>query len=622
MNNIRIKIVMAVLLCSAIIAAACLAQPPASPLVIKVAASPMNSGRITNMLYGGFIEFIDDLVPGMWAEMLNDRGFEGVKPTNWIYYTGEPNVCDVDWDKSDCWSYDTNQPFNGKQSAKIVAKSGKPGVLTQQKLAVKKDMEYIFTGNFKTGNSRVSATVSLKSLLPDGRWMVLASSKLPKLPRAWGKVGCRMKSKGTTAAAVFELKINGSGSVWADKLSLMPTDNVYGWRKDVVEVIRAAHPGVIRLGGSLTEFGYNWKDATGPRDQRPPFWNQYWGRFETNDVGVDEFVQFCRLVGAEPLICVSFNQGAEEARQYLEYCNGNALTEWGAKRAANGRKEPYNIKFWQVGNEAYGEKYDRGCEDFAAVLRKQDPSIKILSSDCTPLLLDVAGKYLDYTCNHYYYIRDTEGCESSIREFQQIMKDAKLDHDVKLSITEWNMTAADWGPDRGKMLTLSCGLYTGRFMNVLHRCSDVVGLACRSNMTNSCCSGYIQTNPSMVIETPAYYVMKLYADHYKPVPVQVAGTMKDVDLSACRSDDSKKVTVFAVNSSENPVEVQLDLSEYGNYRPVGGEVVGDTLDRKQPDIMNHFDVPERVKTMKLQLKGNIITLPAFSVTAIECGSGT
>ncbi len=614
MRSYRLLLVAAVFLLSG---AACYAdEKPVS--VVKVSSEPIHSGRITNMVYGGFIELLDDLVPGMWAEMLNDRGFEGVKPTNWFYYTGEPNTCDREWEMSDCCSYDTAEPFNGKQSVRITLNKPTSDILCQQGLFVKSGCEYQFSGYFKADSPGLRAEVVLKSLLPDGSWMVLGSASLPKLPDKWGKAGCKIKSRGTTDRAVFELKVTGSGILYADKLSLMPTDNKNGWRSDVVEVIKAAKPGVIRFGGSLHEFGYKWQQGLGDRDLRAPFWNQYWGRWETHDMGIDEFIAFCHLVGAEPLICVSFNEGLKNACDLVEYCNGDINTTWGRKRAENGHPEPYDVKYWQIGNECWGEKYDRACVHWCRAIRNVDPDAVLLAADDTPLLLEKAGQYLDYVGHHYYYMRDAGSCQTSIKEQQKIVKNAKLDHEVKMAITEWNVSAADWGLRRGKMLTLACGLDTAEWMNVLHNCSDFVGIACRSNMTNSMCSGYIVTRQSGILKTPSYLVMKLYADHYKPVPIKVAANVKGLDISACRSDNGKNLTVFAVNTTDSPMTIQLDLSNYPGFKPVNGEVVCDTLDRRQLDLMNCWETPERVRAINLSVTGDTIVLPAYSSAAIEC----
>src|SRR5512136_644741 len=146
-------------------------------LTLKVLAEPLHGGRISPMLYGGFVELLDDVVPGMWAEMLGDRGFEGVLPTStWDYFRGEPNLCDRDWDAGPGWSYDTDRPFNDRQSARLVAAKNRPAVLPQSKIAVRKGMDYRISGYWRADSPSLAIRVSLKYQLPDGSWMTLAST--------------------------------------------------------------------------------------------------------------------------------------------------------------------------------------------------------------------------------------------------------------------------------------------------------------------------------------------------------------------------------------------------------------------------------------------------------------
>ncbi|MGE5740456.1 MAG: hypothetical protein ACM32H_00355, partial [Candidatus Aminicenantes bacterium RBG_16_66_30] len=153
---------------------------------LKVYASPLHQGRISPMLYGGFIELLDDHVPGMWAEMLGDRGFEGILPTStWDYFQGQPNLCDRDWDRSSDWSYDTDRPFNDKQSCRLVVPKGRAALLTQGQIAVRKGMSYPFSGWWRGGVSSVKVRVSLKAELPDGSWTTLAAADLASPGREW-----------------------------------------------------------------------------------------------------------------------------------------------------------------------------------------------------------------------------------------------------------------------------------------------------------------------------------------------------------------------------------------------------------------------------------------------------
>ena len=266
-----------------------------SPVTTVIHAEPLHAGRIDPMLFGNFVELLDDLVPGMWAEMLNDRSFEGIIPAaNWSYYDGKPDFCDRPWNTNETWIIDTANPFNGARCAKLSAYPRHPATLAQSGLAVKNGMNYECSGYFHS-DAPIKVAVTLKTLLPNGSWMTLASEKFPAFSSGWKHYSLRLRSRGTTDRAVFELRAEGHGDVWADKLSLMPSDNLQGWRRDVVEAIRDVHPSVIRWGGSSCDPGeYRWKTGVGNRDERTPFTNKIWGRIDPNDVGVDEFCQFCR----------------------------------------------------------------------------------------------------------------------------------------------------------------------------------------------------------------------------------------------------------------------------------------------------------------------------------------
>lgn len=589
------------------------------PLNIRISATPMHSGQINPMLYGGFIELLDDLVPGMWAEMLNDRDFEGVGvPSPWCYYTGQPGFCDNQWIANSTWSLDKTEPFNGAVSVKLTSASGKPASLAMEKIGVRKGMTCNFSGYFRTDEQSAKATIILKTLLPDGKWTVLASADLKGISKEWKRLTAVFKSTGTTENAIFEVQFKGTGNLWADKLSLMASDNVNGWRKDVVEVIREQKPGIIRWGGSVIDPGnYKWKNGIGDRDKRLPFANVVWGRNDPNDVGIDEFIQFCKAVNAEPLICVCLADGAESARDLVEYCNGNADTVWGKKRTENGHAEPYGVKYWQLGNEQGGGGYSDTCVEFCKQMKQADPNIIILSSFPSPELLQKAGQYIGYTCPHHY-TSNLNDCQNSINDTFKIIKDAGFEGKVKIGITEWNCTAGSWGLGRAKLMTLDSIVYTGRYLNLLHRNSDRVELACRSNMTNSFCSGMIETSQLNILKRAPYYVMKLYGDHTKPVPLTVSDVPEQLDVSACRSSDGKSLTVFIVNTAGTQCSVTIDVSQLGaQMKFKDGEIVCDTLGINQVDLMNHWTAPDRIRTIKLTNNAGIFNLAGFSVAAIE-----
>jgi alpha-L-arabinofuranosidase len=590
---------------------------------VKVYADPLHGGRISPMLYGGFVELLDDLVPGMWAEMLGDRGFEGLLPTSaWDYFRGEPNLCDRDWDKSPDWTYDADRPFNDKQSCRLTVPKNRPALLSQGQMAVRKGRAYLFSGYIRGDGPPGGIRIALKAQLPDESWTMLASVILPLAEKGWRKVTGRLVSAGTTDRAVFEIEARGAGAVNLDQLSLMPEDAIDGWRRDVVEAMQEMAPPIVRWGGSTIDPGpYRWTDAVGDRDRRPSFVNKVWGRRDTNDVGVEEFVRLCRAVGTEPLVCVSLGDGVASARRMVEYLNGPADSEGGRLRATNGHPEPYGVKYWQVGNEIDAPGYVGSLIEFARAVRAADPNAVVLSSFPTREMIEVAGPDLQIVCPHYYQA-DLDGVDADLHKIEGWIRESSGRDRLRIGVTEWNIDAGNWGLGRGKLNSLGCAIFEARFLNVLLRHSDSVALACRSNMTNSFSGGTIQTNAAGLYRTPGFLVMSLFRTHTRPIPLRLAADIPAaLDLTACATEDQTGVTVFAVNPRKEPIRLVLDLTELGpGFVVKGGEIVKDAQDRRQIDIINGFADPRRVIKVKLDRdSANVVTIPALSIAAIDCG---
>ena len=352
---------------------------------------------------------------------------------------------------------------------------------------------------------------------------------------------------------------------------------------------------------------------------RVPFPNKVWGRIDSNDVGIDEFCQFCELVGAEPLVCLSFSDGPQSAAELVRYCNAGPDDEWGAKRAANGHPTPYNVRYWQLGNELAGDDYASGCVDFCKFMKQADGTISLMSSFPSQTLLNRVGQDIDYIGPHHY-TPDLVFCENDFKNLSAMIGATPGSEHVRIAVTEWNVTGGGWGLERGKFLTLECALQNACYLNLLMRYSNIVDIACRSNMTNSLGSGVIEAIPAGLLKRPSYYMMKLYAEHCKPISHAVEGTVEGVDLVACASEDGTSVCVFAVNMKTEPVTLTFDLSEFAEgLQMTGGETVCDTLDQRQPGVANHWTASDRVRTIDGAPSAGNIVLPALSVSAVEYG---
>jgi alpha-N-arabinofuranosidase len=174
----------------------------------------------------------------------------------------------------------------------------------------------------------------------------------------------------------------------------MPADNVQGFRREVIVALKQLHSGVYRFPGGNYVSGHEWSDAIGDPDRRPPRWDFAWSVVQPNDVGTDEFMTLCRLLDVESYITVNAGFGdAHSAAGWVEYANGPVTSAMGKLRAANGHPEPYGVKFWGIGNEAWGgwqmgamslQQFEIKHNLFAEAMRRVDPAIKLIASGAMP----------------------------------------------------------------------------------------------------------------------------------------------------------------------------------------------------------------------------------------------
>jgi alpha-N-arabinofuranosidase len=206
----------------------------------------------------------------------------------------------------------------------------------------------------------------------------------------WSVVPLQFVCGADTTEGRLEIVGRGAGIFRIGAVSLMPADNVRGFRADTLALMKEMDCRILRMPGGNFVSGYDWKNTIGDPDRRPPIMDPQWHAVQPNDVGVDELLQMCReILGVEPEWCV--NTGFGEPRsgvELVEYVNGAPGTKWGGMRAANGHAEPYKVRYWNVGNEMYGhwqlghmalDQYVIKHNLFADAMRAVDPSIYIIA---------------------------------------------------------------------------------------------------------------------------------------------------------------------------------------------------------------------------------------------------
>ena len=192
-----------------------------------------------------------------------------------------------------------------------------------------------------------------------------------------------------------------------------------GFRSDVVDAIKTINTSILRWPGGNFASGYHWEDGVGSVNERPVRYDLEWQVEESNRFGTDEYVKFCRRINAEPYICVNAGSGtAEEAAQWVEYCNLKGNSYYAKLREKNGNPEPYKVRYWGIGNELYGRgqigrkdigQYIDCVKEYSRLMKKVDPMIKLIvvgfeKTEWNFRLVKEAGEYFDYISVHTYHV--------------------------------------------------------------------------------------------------------------------------------------------------------------------------------------------------------------------------
>ncbi len=407
----------------------------------------------------------------------------------------------------------------------------------------------------------------------------------------WKTFPLAFRAGASTEAARLEIVSSGRGSFAVGTVSVMPADNVDGFRADVLALLKELDSPVYRWPGGNFASGYDWRDGIGDRDRRPPRKNPAWRGVEHNDVGIHEYLDLMRLLGADPYVTVNSGLGdVRMAVEEVEYANGAAATPMGKLRAANGHPEPWGVRFWSVGNEMYGSwqlghmplaDYVRKHIQFAVAMKSVDPSIKIVAVGAVgrwdETMLAEASNRMDLLSEHFY-VGERPGLLSHVsqvpaeirriadahRKYRAAIPTLKL-KEVPVALDEWNYW---YGPDLygeiGVRYFLKDALGVAAGFNEFARQSDVYFMANYAQTVNVI--GAIKTTKTAAAFDTTGLVLKLYRAHFGTVPVEVIGPTPaaPLDLMACWKDEAKRVmTVSIVNPTKGEQTVTVDTGKLG-----------------------------------------------------------
>jgi alpha-N-arabinofuranosidase len=361
---------------------------PAGNIAAAIDAGKMGE-PITPLIFGGYME---PATTRVWAEMLSDRKFANpitnapAPPVSPFFrrFAGEP------WRPAGpegAVEMDTERPFVGAHSPRIELAGGDPRGIQQGGLRVGQGRDYVGRIYLK---GDPGAKVEVRLVWGPGAGDSQAAP-IPSLSDEYQKIPLKFTPKADSENARLEILGTGSGAFHVGTVSLMPADHLQEFHAGMIKLYREAGFKMAKWPGGNFVSGYDWYDGIGDPDKRPPRPQAMWGnRIEPNDVGIHEFIAFCRLLDAEPYLAINSGFGdARLAAEEVEYCNGPAETRLGKLRAENGHPEPFNVRLWCIGNEMYGpwqfghmslNQYWVKHNDIVQAMKEVDPRIKVTSA--------------------------------------------------------------------------------------------------------------------------------------------------------------------------------------------------------------------------------------------------
>lgn len=370
---------------------------------IQVAIDASKAGAPVNpMIFGGYME---PATTGVWAEVLSDRkfcnpvvpapasapqqGFAGFRRRGEPFRPVGP---------AGAVEMDTVKPFVGKHSPRIKVSGSEPCGIAQSKLRLAGGKAY--EGRvYLCGDPSAKVVVRLVWGTGPGDSQ---SVTIPALSSEYKKFPFKFTPAVNTEDGRLEIVATGSGTFHVGCASLMPADNTQGFHTNMVKLYKEAGFKMMKWPGGNFVSAYDFRDGLGDRDKRPPRAQAMWSdAIESNDVGLHDFIALCRLVGAEPDLAINSGFGSvREAAEQVEYCNGSANTRMGKMRAENGSPEPFNVRYWCIGNEMYGPwQYGHMSLDqywvkhnwIVEEMKKIDPNIKVTVSGASICEKGVGG---------------------------------------------------------------------------------------------------------------------------------------------------------------------------------------------------------------------------------------
>src|SRR6202051_5022531 len=441
-----------------------------------------------------------------------------------------------------------------------------------------------------------------------------------------------------------------------------PLSDKDGYRTDVMEAVKKLGVSILRYPGGNFASGYDWKDGIGPKDQRPVRAELAWHDLESNRFGTDEFLKYCERIGAEPYICINAGLGTvEDARHWVEYSNESRHTYWADQRRKNGRDEPYNVKYWGLGNEIDGpwqlghknaEEYSKFALESAKAMRLVDGSIKLIASGSSNYgadwmgwnrtVLDVLHNEIDYIALHSYINNRDNDLEKFLGWSQKIdtyiettaaaLKAAQTGPNprpIYIAYDEWNVWYRAHNQEHlEEIYNYEDALAMVMFFNSFFRHADVVKMANLAQLVNVIAP--IMTNKQGLFLQPIYFPIAEYGKQRGNIAVNtwVASPtyaldrhqLPYLDVSTTYNSKDRSVYVNVVNRSKSQEIAARIENQEGTLTPAVAVWQMNYPDLKATHTFgDDKKVVPKTSTVTASLEKNsfVYSFPAHSLTILR-----
>ena len=439
-----------------------------------------------------------------------------------------------------------------------------------------------------------------------------------------------------------------------------------GFRTDVLKLVRELGVSHVRYPGGNFLSGYNWRDGIGPKEKRPTRLDLAWHTIESNQFGIDEFVDWCKKAGTSVMGAVNMGTGTpKDAGELVEYCNFPGGTALSDLRIENGHKDPHNIKLWCIGNEMDGDwqichldavDYGKKALEAAKIMKWVDPELELVVCGSASTLqktypewdrvvLEHTYEQVDYLSLHRYYenfdndldflasfadMEDFIHTIVSTCDYVKALKRSKKK--MMLSFDEWNIwyqrntTPHDWMPAppvlEDHYSVLDALAFAGLGMTLLNH-ADRVKIACLAQLVNVIAPIFTEKK-GRVIRQSIYYPFQLLSRYgsagtvLKPVCISPKaetqyGDVPVLHTSAVYDPQQGTVTVFALNIGKEPMELTLSLGSFGKVSMEQWIC----LKNENLHLKNTFESPEATAPVSMPCISGVFSETQLSVPGIS-----